>query len=319
MTITQDPSAPLIAVVGATGNQGGSVVRALADSTKSYRVRGFTRDSTKPAAQELVKLGVEVIAVSLVVENKEAVYRVFEAATYAFLVTNFWEHVDMDKEVAEGKLLIDAAKAAGASGIIWSGLPSFIKHTNGKYTHVYHFEGKSLITAYGRHSGVPFVDVQAGSYASNFRGFPFAPTKQADGSYVLGLPTKPTTSAPIVDIPRDYGKFVRYALELEVFPDGQEFAAYSENISIEKILEQWGQATGKKFKYVQISRERFKQQLEAAGLPPHIVDDEMDLTAAFDEFGWPVPPIPEALKSQVHTWADYAKKTDWTDFFAGTK
>jgi uncharacterized protein YbjT (DUF2867 family) len=84
MTITQAPSAPLVAVVGATGRQGGSVVRALAESDKPYRIRGFTRDATKPAAKELVKLGVEIVVISLVVENKENVYKAFAGADAAF-------------------------------------------------------------------------------------------------------------------------------------------------------------------------------------------------------------------------------------------
>lgn len=85
MTITQDSSAPLVAVVGATGTQGGSVVNALAKSDKPYRVRAFTRDAKKPAAQNLVKLGVEVVVVSLVVENKEEVYKAFTGADSAFV------------------------------------------------------------------------------------------------------------------------------------------------------------------------------------------------------------------------------------------
>jgi len=85
MTITQLTSAPLVAVVGATGNQGGSVIKALAESDKPYRVRAFTRDATKLAALELIKLGVDVVAVSLVVENKEEVYKVFVGADVAFV------------------------------------------------------------------------------------------------------------------------------------------------------------------------------------------------------------------------------------------
>jgi uncharacterized protein YbjT (DUF2867 family) len=85
MTISKDPSATLVAVVGATGTQGGSVINALVESDKPYRVRGFTRDAAKPAAQELVKLGVEVVVVSLVVENKEEVYKAFVGADVAFV------------------------------------------------------------------------------------------------------------------------------------------------------------------------------------------------------------------------------------------
>jgi uncharacterized protein YbjT (DUF2867 family) len=85
MTITQAQSAPLVAVVGATGAQGGSVIKALVESDKPYRVRGFTRDATKPAAEALKKRGVDVVAVNLVLENKEEVYKAFVGADYAFV------------------------------------------------------------------------------------------------------------------------------------------------------------------------------------------------------------------------------------------
>jgi uncharacterized protein YbjT (DUF2867 family) len=87
MTITQATSAPLIAVVGATGAQGKSVIKALTESNKPYRIRGFTRDATKPAAQALKDQGVELVAVNLVVDNKDAVYRAFAGADYAFVGT----------------------------------------------------------------------------------------------------------------------------------------------------------------------------------------------------------------------------------------
>jgi uncharacterized protein YbjT (DUF2867 family) len=85
MTITQAASAPLIAVVGATGAQGGSVIKALSESDKPYRIRGFTRDATKAAAEALKKQGVEMVTVNLVVENKEEVYKAFTGADYAFV------------------------------------------------------------------------------------------------------------------------------------------------------------------------------------------------------------------------------------------
>jgi uncharacterized protein YbjT (DUF2867 family) len=88
MTITQDLFAPLVAVVGTTGTQGGSVVRALAESNIAYRIRGFTRDAAKRSAQELAKLGVAIVEVFSVVENKDAVYKAFVGADFAFVSAN---------------------------------------------------------------------------------------------------------------------------------------------------------------------------------------------------------------------------------------
>ncbi|KAK7065009.1 NmrA domain-containing protein [Favolaschia claudopus] len=315
MTITSDPTAPLVAVVGATGNQGGSVIHALAESRKPYRIRGFTRDATKPAAQELAKLGVEIFVVSLVVENKDKVYEAFVGADFAFLVTNFWEHVDVDREVAEGKLLIDAAKSASITRVVWSGLPSFNKLSHGKYKNVYHFDGKALITEYGRHSGVPFVDVQAGFYGSNFLGPLGAPKKQANGSYLFAFPAKPETLIPFIDVVRDYGMFVRYVLEMEVFPDGGEYVAHGETITYRDLVSQWSEETGKTIVHVEISPRQFKEGLEDADLPSHVVLDYVEFSLAWNEFGWKSTPIPPILEAQVHTWADFMRDTNWSGVF----
>ncbi|KAJ7232451.1 hypothetical protein B0H12DRAFT_192213 [Mycena haematopus] len=316
MTITQATSAPLVAVVGATGTQGGSVVRALADSPKPYRVRGFTRDAAKPAALELAKLGVEVVVVSLVVENRDEVFKAFAGADFAFLVTNFWEHLSVERETAEGRLLIDASKAAAVSGIIWSGLPSITTLSNNKYTHVWHFDGKAAVTAYGRASGVPFVDVQAGAYATNFFKPPFAPVKQDDGSFVLALPLDPKAEIPLIDTVRDYGTWVRYVIELEKFPDGKEFVAHGEHISVQDLVLQWSQGTGKTITFKQIPSKQHEETLERAGFPPHIVLDLSESLMAWNEFGWKGTAIPQGLAKPPRKWAEFVKDTDFSKVLA---
>ncbi|KAJ7792627.1 NAD(P)-binding protein, partial [Mycena leptocephala] len=276
MTITQDLFAPLVAVVGTTGTQGGSVVRALAESNIAYRIRGFTRDAAKRSAQELAKLGVAIVEVFSVVENKDAVYKAFVGADFAFLVTNFWEHVDMDR------------LRHGAS---WTSRwrlrhrvvrPSATKLSGGKYPHVWHFDGKAAVTEYGRQAGVPFVDIQAGAYGSNYLTPRFAPAKQADGSFLLARPVKPTTAMPFIDAEHDYGIFVRHVLEMPVFPNGSELLAYGENITMEDLTAQWSQATGKKIVYQQIPEETLRQDLQSAGLPLHIVLDLTEVLLVFD-------------------------------------
>jgi hypothetical protein len=135
--------------------------------------------------------------------------------------------------VSEGKLLIDAAKAAGVKGIIWSGLVPVKKISGGKYTKVEHFDGKAQVTEYGRASGVPFVDVQAGMYASNLLGnFPLL-VKEPDGTFALPWVVRPTTVMPTIDMENDYGLYVRWVLEMPVFPDGLDVYTTSEDISLE--------------------------------------------------------------------------------------
>ncbi|KAF7369519.1 NmrA domain-containing protein [Mycena venus] len=315
MTITKDPSAPLVAVVGATGTQGGSVINALAESDKPYRIRGFTRDAAKPSAQELVERGVDIVVVSLVVGNKEEVYKAFAGADVAFLVTNFWEHLDMEREISEGKLLIDAAKAGGISRIVWSGLPSANKLSGGKYLNVYHFEGKAIVTEYGRQSGVPFVDLQAGFYGTNFLTGLTMLVKQADGSFAIPWPVKPTAKVPFIDAVHDYGLFVRHVLELPVFPDGSEISAHSEKITIDAMAEQLSKVTGQNVVFQQISVEQFKEGIQSL-FPPHIVLDMTESFQSWDEFGWGDTPILQGLSRRPRTWAEFAKNTDWSKALA---
>ncbi|KAJ7473351.1 NAD(P)-binding protein [Mycena latifolia] len=311
MAITQSPTAPLVVVVGATGTQGGSVVKALTESDKPYRIRAFTRDATKPAAQALAKLGVDVVILSLVVENKADVFKGFEGADFAFLVTNFWEHGDMDREIAEGKLLVDAAKAGGVSRLIWSGLPSISELSAGKYTHVAHFDGKAAVTAYARESGVPFVDLQAGFYGTNLLTMPIILMKQADGSFAFPWPVRGSTVIPFIDAAEDYGLFARALLELPVFPAGSEVLASGENLTVQDMAQQLSEATGKSIAFKPISVADFKKNIEALGLPPSMVLNMVDLFQAYDEFGWKITPRPDGIARAPRTCFEFAKATGW--------
>ncbi|KAJ7142548.1 NAD(P)-binding protein [Mycena epipterygia] len=286
MTITQLTSAPLVAVVGATGNQGGSVIKALAESDKPYRVRAFTRDPTKLASLELVKLGVEIVVA-------------FVGADVAF-------------EIEEGKLLIDAAKAGSVSRIVWSGLQSISVDSAGKYTHVWPYNSKALVTAYARQLGVPFVDLQAGFYGTNFLEPLFPPVKQQDGLYTFPFPISRETVFPFIDIAHDYELYVRLVLEMPVFPAGSEFLAYSERITLGDMALQLSQATGKNIVFKPISVEHLTQNIQALGFPPHAVLAAVDVFQFFAEFGWKATPRPEGVARSPRTWAEFVKATDWS-------
>lgn len=221
MTVVTDLSAPLVVVVGATGVQGGSVVRNLIESDKPYRLRGLSRDASKPAAAKLKELGVEVVSVIIAVDNAPAVREAFAGAEVVFAVTNFWDHMDAAREVAEGKLMVDAAKAVGVKLFVWSGLESFSAATNGRFSRVVHFDSKAEITQYA-FSQLPTVEVQAGFYMTNLATI-FPPRKLDDGSFVWDHPLAGSQKRlPYIDIERDYGLFVRYAIETPSFRQGRK-------------------------------------------------------------------------------------------------
>lgn len=90
MTITSSTNAPLFVVVGSTGNQGRSVIDAIAADNKEYRVRGITRDTSKAPAQDLAKIGVEVVTADL--NDAASVEKAFEGAEIVFGMTlsDYW-------------------------------------------------------------------------------------------------------------------------------------------------------------------------------------------------------------------------------------
>ncbi|KAF8176862.1 NAD(P)-binding protein [Mycena galopus ATCC 62051] len=307
MTITQTDSAPLVAVVGATGIQGGSVIKALSESDKPYRIRGFTRDATKATSAALKKQGVEMVSVNLVVENKEEVFKAFAGADYAFLVTNFWEHMNGEKEISEGKILVDAAKAAGVKGIIWSGLPNVTKLSGGKYTHVQAFDGKAAVTDHGRASGVPFATVHAGLYASSYLANPLMLAKQPDSSYAIQWVVGPKTVVPIIHMESDYGLYVRRVLEEPVFPDGADVYTGGENITGEELARQLSEA------------EDLAKVFAGMGAPPSVTQGVVQGFQFWEEFGYyggnPIS-SKEGLARVPHTWAEFVKTADWSKTLA---
>ncbi|KAJ7663503.1 NAD(P)-binding protein [Mycena rosella] len=294
-----------VAVVGATGKQGGNVIKALAESDKPYRIRAFTRDATKPAAKALAKIGVEVVTVSLVVTNREQVFEAFSGADVAF-------HLDSERETAEGKLLIDAAKAGGVSRIVWSGIQSVTEASGGKYTCVYHWDSKAAISEYGRSSGCGF-------YGSNFLGMnAIMLAKQGDGSFAIRWPTKPSTVLPFIDTVYDYGLFVRQVLEQPVFPDGSEVRTSNENITVEDVALQLSRGTGKQVVFKQISVEEFKANIKSLGFPPHIIIDLVEHFLNYDEFGYYAGRATAShagLTRAPRTFAEFVQATDWSPVF----
>ena len=133
--------------------------------------------------------------------------------------------------------MVDAAKAAKVDLLIWSGLMPINEISGGKYSHVDHFDGKAAVTAYGRKSGVPFVDVQPGIYATNWVGNS-ALRKLADGSYEIAQPFNRDLPLPITDMESDYGLFVREAIESPAFGAGSEILTCSELISLDNVAKQ---------------------------------------------------------------------------------
>lgn len=201
--------------------------------------------------------------------------------------------------------MVDAAKAAGVKLFIWSALESVSEVSKGKYIHVDHFDGKGEITAYARASGIPLLIVQAGWYMTNFLFFDaMAATKEADGSYTLGLPVSADTVVPVLDTLHDYGLFVREGIESPAFGPGTEVLASSEDLTLRELTAQLAQSeslstfislsamdllifmcevTGKNIVYKQISDDEFI--VKSKSPTPRIAQEMLENIKFYQDFG----------------------------------
>ena len=184
----------IIAVTGATGSQGGGLVRAiLAD--KEFAVRAITRKPDSDKGKELAKLGAEVVAANL--DDEASLKKAFAGAHGAYLVTNFWEHFSPDKEIAQARAMAKAAKEAGVQHVIWSTLEDTRRWVplsdnrmptlQGKYK-VPHFDGKGEANKIFGEVGVPTTLLNTSFYWDNLIGFGMGPKKGPDGKLAFTLP-----------------------------------------------------------------------------------------------------------------------------------
>jgi uncharacterized protein YbjT (DUF2867 family) len=186
----------IIAVVGATGAQGGGLVRAImSDKGGQFTARALTRDVTSDKAKALAALGAEVVAAN--VDDLESLKRVFAGAYGAFCVTFFWDHLSPEKEIAEARNMAQAAKHAGVSHVIWSTLEDTRKWVplsdsrmptlGGKYK-VPHFDGKGEADAIFTELGVPTTFLLTSFYWDNLIYFGLGPKKGPDGELAITYP-----------------------------------------------------------------------------------------------------------------------------------
>lgn len=186
----------IITVFGATGAQGGGLVRAiLADKNSDFSVRAVTRNAASDKAQALKALGAEVVEADI--DDPASVKKAIDGAYGAFFVTFFWDHFSADKEYEEIASFVNVAKNSGLQHIIWSTLEDTrewvpldddrMPTLQGKYK-VPHFDGKGAADKLFTAAGLPVTFLRTSFYWDNFIHFGMGPQKGEDGNYYIAYP-----------------------------------------------------------------------------------------------------------------------------------
>jgi uncharacterized protein YbjT (DUF2867 family) len=249
------PDKKIIAVVGATGAQGGGLVRAiLADKDGEFTPRAITRNVISDKAKALAKAGADVVRADL--DDEESLKRAFTGAYGAFCVTNFWEHFSPEQEYAQAGNMARAAKAADVKHVVWSTLEDTRKKVplsdrrmptlQGKYK-VPHFDAKGEADQIFRDVGVPTTFLLTSFFWENFIHFGSGPKRGPDGKLAITFPLDDKKLPGIAA--EDIGKTA-----LGIFKRGRELigktvAIAGEHLSGNEMADKMTRALDKEVKY----------------------------------------------------------------------
>ncbi len=243
----------IIAVMGATGTQGGGVVDELL-ARQRFAVRVLTRNPNSDKAKALQAKGCEVVQGDFT--KPETLEPGLKNAYGAFVVTNFWDPGTMASETAQGVLAVKAAKTAGVQHLVWSTLPNCQEISGGKYE-VIHFTGKALVDVEVKAAAFPYYTfVEAPMYFQNFLGM-MAPQSFEDGGKGWTMPMNASAKVLHIGDPVEMGKLAARVFE---YPDtvgaGQYLAQASELNSWQEMIDTLN-AQGHNFRFKQVPNEVF--------------------------------------------------------------
>ncbi|KAL7796458.1 hypothetical protein V8C43DRAFT_24899 [Trichoderma afarasin] len=326
----------LIVVLGATGNQGSSVVDTFLKDA-AWRVRGLTRNPSSTKAKALSARGVEVVQADM--DDVASLSVAFRDANAIFVVSDFWgiygalaqqekgtgekplNLLAGETELQQLKNAIDAAsQVPGLERFILSTLSNVAKWSREKYTHVYHFDFKARASAYieDKHPELWAKTslFQAGLFLSTFVDSPsFMPRKIADGTAQFTTTLAPDVKLPWIAAEEDTGPFVKALVQEE---PGKNLIAYREWATLREMVGAFQSASKTKSEVVVVPRDEANEFL-----PPDLKLEIDEGFLYFKEFGYegrddPTIIHPSQLKTllKLDTIEQYFRKVDLSRIFS---
>jgi len=266
-----------------------------------WKVRGITRDPSKPSATKWSSQDVEVVAGDL--DDLESLKKGFQGANVIFGTTDFWGHLNApathklaaeqkrtanevayDREVAQAKTIIDAAAAHvdTLDRFVFSTLSGARKWSKGTIKWNYHFDAKAEAEDYLKET-YPELSAKTsllhlGYYANNWKAFSGKPEKQEDGSFVVSLPISGDKKIPMVDPVADTGHFTKALVELS---PGKLLSGAGSYISFDEWCDTFGKVNNVKCVFKKMPREAME-----AAMGPLYGPEIADMYEYFDKFGF---------------------------------
>jgi uncharacterized protein YbjT (DUF2867 family) len=234
----------VVLVTGATGRQGGAVVRHLLD--RRVIVRALVRDLGKAEARMLAYKGVDIVQGSL--DRPRSVKQAVDGVHAVFSVQNFWE-TGYEREVRQGTLLADAAKAAGVRHFVYSSVGSAYRNTG-----IPHFESKWEIEQYVRRIALPYTILRPTFFMQNW----YAYSRDSIQKGTLAQPLNPKKHLQQISVD-DIGAFAAMAF---ANPDqwlGRELDLAGDELNMPEVAQTLSQVIGRKVKYVQVPWDEFRR------------------------------------------------------------
>lgn len=286
-----------ILVTGATGHQGGTVLRHL--KARGHRLRALVRDKNSPAAKALRGLGVEVFQGNF--EDTASVQQAAQLVDAAFLMGSPFEK-GAAGEQAQGTAAVDALQAADVPYVVYSSVASATQHTG-----IPHFDSKFAVENHLRSSGTPFAIVGPTAFMENSIS-PFSLPALRQGQLGFGLPPeKPNQLIALEDL----GAFDTFVLENPGKFRGQRIEIASDELTGLQQAEILSRRAGRAIQYREIPLAALRQRSddlarmsEWLGKHGYTVDIER-LRRDYPEVGW-------------HRFDEWAAEQDWPRLLAPT-
>lgn len=286
----------LILVTGATGNQGGVVLRHL--KARGHRLRALVRDRTRPAAKALQNQGIEVFQGNF--DDAASLEQASQFVDAAFLMSTPLEGADLERQ--RGIAAVDGLRAADVPYVVYSSVASASQHTG-----IPHFDSKFAVEHHLRNSGTPFAIVAPVAFMENAIA-PYALPGLRQGQYGFGVPgDKPVQMVALNDL----GAFDTCVLENSARFRGQRVEVASDELTPTQVAEILTRRTGRSIQFRPVPLEAVRQRsadtakmAEWLGQHGYTVDIPR-LRHDYPDIGW-------------HRFDEWAGEQDWARLLAPT-